>query len=75
MDECKPLPVGQRVINAAVMHLGRAVQINPIKPMLKAPETKRLTLKHDEQLSDVAFNFKLRRYASPRPAPPSSKPR
>ena len=41
---------------------GRAVQVDPIKPELKAPGTKRLKLKCDEPLSDFAFNFSLRRY-------------
>jgi hypothetical protein len=34
-----------------------------MKPTLKAPGTKRLKLKHDEPLSNVAFNFNLRRYS------------
>ena len=38
------------------------MQVDPIKPTLKAPGTKRLNLKYDELLSDVAFKFKLRRY-------------
>jgi hypothetical protein len=41
---------------------GRAVQLDPIKPKLKPPGTKRLKLKHDEPLSTFAFNFSLRRY-------------
>jgi len=45
-----------------VHHPGRAVQIDPIKPTLKAPGAKRLNLKYDELLSNVAFNFNLRRY-------------
>jgi len=44
--------------------LGRAVQVDPIKPTLKAPGTKRLKLKYDEQLSNFAFNFNLRCYSS-----------
>jgi hypothetical protein len=32
-----------------------------IKPMLKAPETKRLKLKSDELLSNFAFKFNMRR--------------
>jgi len=39
-----------------------AVQVDPIKPTLKAPGTKRLKLKHDEPLSNFAFKFNLRRY-------------
>jgi len=42
---------------------GRAVQVDPIKPTLKAPGSERLKLKCDEVLSSVAFNFSLRRYS------------
>ena len=38
------------------------MQIDPIKPALTAPGTKRLKLKYDEPLSNFAFNFNLRRY-------------
>ena len=38
------------------------MQVDPIKPMLKAPGTKRLKLRCDKLLSDVVFNFNLRRY-------------
>jgi len=38
------------------------VQIHPIKPMLKAPKTKRLKLKYDDPLSNFASNVNLRRY-------------
>jgi len=38
------------------------VQVDPIKPTLKAPGTKRLKLKYDELLSNFAFDFNLRRY-------------
>ena len=41
---------------------GRAVQVDPIKPTLKAPGTKRLKVTHDKLLSSFAFNFNLRRY-------------
>jgi hypothetical protein len=41
---------------------GRAVQVAPIKPTLKAPGTKRLKLDYDAPLSSVAFKFNLRRY-------------
>jgi len=40
------------------------VRVNPIKPMLKAPKTKRLKLKIDDLLSIFAFEFNLRRYTS-----------
>ena len=59
MDECKPLADGGP---AAPHRRGMAVQVDPFKPTLKAPGTERLKLKHDEPLSDFAFNFKLRRY-------------
>jgi hypothetical protein len=45
----------------AVDPRGIAVQVDPIKPTLKAPGTLRLNLKSDELLSNVAFNFNLRR--------------
>ena len=41
---------------------GRAVQVDPIKPMLKAPGAKRLKLKYDIPFSEFAFKFNLRRY-------------
>jgi hypothetical protein len=44
-------------------HLGRAVQVDPIKPTLKAPGTKRLKLKCHKLLSSFAFKFNLRRYS------------
>ena len=48
--------------------LGETVQVYPIKPMLKAPGTKRLKLKCDEMPSNIAFKFNLRRYIWARPA-------
>jgi hypothetical protein len=41
-----------------------AVQVDPIKPTLKAPGTEHLKLKCDELLSGFAFNFNLRRYGT-----------
>jgi hypothetical protein len=38
------------------------VQVDPIKPTLTAPGTKRLNLEFDELLSSFAFKFSLRRY-------------
>ena len=46
---------------------GRAVQVDPIKPTLKAHGTKRLKLYYDEPPSHFADNFNLRRH-SPGPA-------
>ena len=40
------------------------MQLDPIRPTLKAPGTKRLNLKYDELLSEVAFKFNVRRYNS-----------
>ena len=37
------------------------MQVEPIKPMLNAPETKRLKLEYDEPPSNVAINSNLRR--------------
>jgi hypothetical protein len=42
--------------------LGWAVQVRPIKPMLKLPGTTRLKLGYEEPPSDSAFKFNLRRY-------------
>jgi hypothetical protein len=41
---------------------GRAVQLDPIKPTLIAPGTKRFKLRYYKLLSSFASNFKLRRY-------------
>jgi len=38
------------------------VQVDPIKPTLKAPASKRLNAKYDKLLSNFGFNFNLRRY-------------
>ena len=44
---------------------GRAVQVEPIKPTLKAPGTKRLKLQYDVLLSSFLFKFNLRHYTTP----------
>ena len=41
---------------------GRAMQVDPIKPKLKPPGTKRLKLKYDIMHSSFALGFNLRRY-------------
>jgi len=41
---------------------GRAVQVDPIKPTLRAPGTQHLKPKCDKLLSNSAFEFNLRRY-------------
>jgi hypothetical protein len=38
------------------------MQVDPIKPVLKAPGTKHLILQFDEPLSNFAFKFNLHRY-------------
>ena len=38
------------------------MQVDPIKPILRAPGTERLKLKYDEPPSKFAFKFNLRRY-------------
>jgi len=38
------------------------VQVDPIKPTLKVPGTKRLKVQYDELLSSFPFKFNLRRY-------------
>ena len=44
--------------------LGRAVQVDPIKPTLNAPGSMLLKLKCDRPLSMFAFTFNLRHYTS-----------
>jgi hypothetical protein len=57
---------GRRVARARARHghpcLGEPVQVDPIKPTLKAPGIKLLKLKYDISLSKFAFKFNLRRY-------------
>ena len=43
--------------------LGRTVQVDPMKPILKPPGTKHLNLECDVVLSTFAFRFNLRRYS------------
>ena len=53
-----------RLIAEGLVSLGRAVQVDPIKPALKAPGTKRLKMIYNGPVSNFAFNFDLRRYIS-----------
>jgi len=46
---------------------GEAMQVDPIKPMLKPPRTKQYKLKCDELVSTSAFKFNLRRCTPPYP--------
>ena len=43
------------------------MRVDPIKLNLKPPGTKRLKLKCDVPLSDLAFKFHLRHYTEARP--------
>jgi len=43
--------------------LGRAVQVDPIRPALKGAGIKRLKLKHYKLLSNLPFKFDMRRYS------------
>jgi len=43
---------------------GRAVQVGPIKPTLKAPGTQRFKLEYDVLLSSFAFILSLRRFTA-----------
>ena len=46
------------------LYHGRAVQVDPVKPLLKPPGTKRLKVMCDILLSTSAFKFNLRRYTT-----------
>jgi len=50
------------------------VQVDPIKPTLKAPGTKRLKPQHEKLLSKSAFNFYLCRYTVGVSRPSSHRP-
>jgi len=54
--------ISMDTIGRPELFLGRAVQVDPIEPTLKAPGTKRLKLTNYTLLSSFAFNFHLRRY-------------
>jgi hypothetical protein len=43
---------------------GRVVQVDPMKPTLKAPGSMHLNLRYEEPLSNFAFKFNLRRYTA-----------
>jgi hypothetical protein len=67
-DTCEALGPGRWYSRAALVFWprshrpGREVQVDPIKPNLKPPGTKRLKPKHNDVLSSSAFNFNLRCY-------------
>ena len=43
--------------------LGRVVQVDPVKPTLKAPGDKRLKPQLDDMLSNCPFKFNLRHHS------------
>ena len=51
MNECKPLARGGDVRRTRAGLPGRAVQVDSMKPILKAPETKLLKPNNDKLLS------------------------
>jgi len=55
-----------RIFGDRMWDLGRAVQVDPITPVLKPPGSGSMLLKLrcDGPLSNVAFNFISRRYTS-----------
>ena len=53
-----------RYQDLSVSMRGRVVQVDPIKPVLKAPGTKRLKVNCDILLSNFAFKFNLRLYSA-----------
>jgi hypothetical protein len=53
----------QQAVFRAAAELGRAVLVDPIRSMLKAPGTRRLKRKCDEPPSNFAFKLSLRRYS------------
>jgi hypothetical protein len=62
LDGGEPVPADVHAGGGAVPPHGRAVQVDPIKPSLKASGPKRLKLEYDKMLSTFAFKFNLRRY-------------
>jgi hypothetical protein len=64
-------PLFFRSGETAVMYTGahgEAVQVDPMKPMFKAPGSMLLKLIYDEPLSSFTFKFNLRRYSTAAPA-------
>ena len=60
---CMKLAYAMYADRPCARELGRAVQVDPMIPELKAPGAKLLTLKYDELLSSFGFNVNLRRYS------------
>ena len=54
---------------------GKAMQVDPLTPKLKALGSRRLKLKYGKLLSNFAFNFNLRRYTAYLASPRSCSPR
>jgi hypothetical protein len=58
---CRAAVAENRMMRWANANLGRAAQVDPIKPAMKAPVFKRFKPKCEELLSNFAFKFNLRR--------------
>jgi len=69
VHECKSLVAGlpgvytSRGLRPRQRPRGRAVPVDPLKPKLKAPGSKRWKLQCDQLLSSFAFNCNMRRYS------------
>ena len=63
MLSVRPWAVRIKACQPLVDALGRAMHVEPMKPMFKPPGTTRLKLKCDEPLSIFDFRFNLRRYS------------
>ena len=61
-EECGASAADMRWRGGGGTFLGKATQVDPIKPMSNAPGTKRLKLTYEKLLSRLAFNLYLRRY-------------
>ena len=71
-DEHRGVRAGPHGCAAVPERQGREVQVDPMKPKLKPPGTKRLKLKCDILLSTSAFKFDLRSYTKGVDAPIAS---
>jgi len=58
-----------------VRHHGRAVQVDPVKPTVKAPGIKLLKLKYGKLLSNLAVTFNFHHYTAGRSAASPPTPR
>jgi hypothetical protein len=61
--------VSGREVKGSAFAPGRVVQVDPLRPKLKPPGTKRLKLEYEGLLSIFGFKFNLRRYHPAAAAP------